>query len=410
MTEKGPFRTKRAQVVASEYNRENLVGCGRSPRPALKRRGVRIMKFKRFAMVVMMAAIMMLPIAAFASSVYDEGHEYEAEEFDHWEWMYSNVTAVTLDTFTGVVTGIELTEPQEDSQPFRHYIEGFGYVGTFARQYTTIHVEGEEGLLVFRAEYIFSVLIGDEIAIDDVVTIYFEADRPLTQIYPPQYEAWLVVNGDFPNMVVSRFDENWLSYDGSLKLDAGSEIELLNNQNRTIVPIDDMLHIFNMLVVVYDSISDATPAVITPNIMVVLPEYFQEGVFTSDRDLTRYEVVIFVPDGPRGIADASIAVIGDNVLPTHATLRPILAAFDIEPSWNALTREVEFTNLDGIDVSFRVGTDFVTLGGRVVPLRYNSVIINNSTYVPVDFFSDILGVCFVGVAEQQVTIDCFCER
>ena len=363
------------------------------------------MTFKRFAVVVMMAAIMMLPIAAFASSAYSDEDVYdylnESELPGFWEWMHINKTAVTLETFTGEVISIELERPViTRTRPVAYHFRQLGSMREFTHAYTIIHVEGEEGVLAFRAHYLFSVFIGDEVAVGDVVTVYYETYRPLTQVYPPQYETWVIVNGDFPNLIISRFDRDGINYDGSLRLDAG-DLRLANMDGGTSRPRHGINSIGNMLLVVYDNIEEGVPAVITPNFILDLPMSFRhdsDAIQIGVPDFSAYEVVV----GMEGLPGATVARIDDDIYPTHAQLRPVLESFGIEPGWNAITREVTFTNLNGEEVSFRVGSNVVTVGGQVIPIfqRYfgsdllqRSIIINNSTYVPFDFFIDALGIC-----------------
>jgi len=356
---------------------------------------------------VMMAAIMMLPIAAFASSVYsDEGPEYEVEEFDHWGWMHDNVTAVTLEIFTGVVTSVELIEPVvfTHSRPATYYLRQLGSMREFTHEYTIIYVEGEDDTLAFRVHFLLSIFIGDEVAVGDTVTVYFETYQPPTQAVTLPARAWVIVNGDFDNLIISRFDRNGLNYDGSLKLDVSGEFEFAHMSGMAFVPVYPINTLGFMLMVVYEDISDGTPAVITPSLIVELFEIYRHDSTAFVRgvlDFSAYDVFV----GSEGLPGATVAWIDDDAFPTHAQLRPVLEAFGIEPGWDAATREVTFTNLNDEEVSFRVGSNVVTVGGQVIPIfrRYvevpllqRSVIINNSTYVPFDFFIDAVGICHSG--------------
>ena len=342
--------------------------------------------FKKVAALVTVAAMVTLSMTAFAQEP-QVGDDYDAEN-GAYESYEMDALPVFM-SFTGEVVSIEPF--MEDDEP----VEGEYF----------IKVEGEDGPAVFRQDWLTFVL-GDEIAVGDTITGYYEAGLPMIMIFPPQFPVRVIVNGEFTNLAVDRFDEELVSFDGSLQLNIGDDTEIILQSG---ADFDGELT-NRMLVVVYDISTRSIPAITTPSLIVVLYEravalpgvdFGGALIFDLDEngeeydadevdeiDWSMYNVIV----NGQGLANVSVATIGDYIFPTHVQLRPVLEAFGITPSWNGQTREVSFTNINGEDVVFRVGTATVTVGDVVVTMHQNTVIIDNSTYAPLGFFRAALGV------------------
>ncbi|GKV68623.1 hypothetical protein NCCP2716_11210 [Sporosarcina sp. NCCP-2716] len=105
------------------------------------------------------------------------------------------------------------------------------------------------------------------IATGDTVTGFYDADAPAILIYPPQYSA-LVISKETPGqfVMVSQFDEQLTSTDGSLQLNLADDtpIVLPNGQpfNGSLANRD--------LIVTYGRTTRSIPAQTTPSRIVVL--------------------------------------------------------------------------------------------------------------------------------------------
>ena len=345
-------------------------------------------KFKKIVALMMVAALAMLPIAAFADSVYeDEGTVVEFE--------------VTFLAFTGEVVSIEPLVVDDEPVADHYFITlDLGVVTA-----------------VFRTDD-FTFVLGDPIAVGDTITGFHDANLAVPMIYPTQYSPKVIVNGDFENVAVDRFDEELVSFDGSLQLIIGEDTEVILQSGAAFD--GDLTN--RALVVVYDVSTRSIPAITTRSLVVVLYERIiafpdpveldddgydpaddevDDDAIVDDEDIVEDDIVeddeidwsqyAVIVNGV-GLADVGIATIGDYIFPTHVQLRPVLAAFEITPGWNSATREVTFTNIHGEVVVFQVGTNVVTVGGEVVTLHQETVLINDRTYVPLGFFRDALGV------------------
>ncbi len=104
------------------------------------------------------------------------------------------------------------------------------------------------------------VLIGDR------VTGYYDGDAPAILIYPPQYQALVIVKeSPYQNVKVGYFDNQLVSSDGELMLNLSpyTAIILRNGQPFTRYPAN------RNLIVIYSSSTRSIPAQTTPSAVIV---------------------------------------------------------------------------------------------------------------------------------------------
>lgn len=104
------------------------------------------------------------------------------------------------------------------------------------------------------------VLIGDR------VTGYYDGNAPAILIYPPQYQALVIVKeSPYQNVKVSYFDNQLVSSDGELKLNLSpyTAIMLRNGQPYTRYPAN------RNLIVIYEASTRSIPAQTTPSAIIV---------------------------------------------------------------------------------------------------------------------------------------------
>ena len=133
-----------------------------------------------------------------------------------------------------------------------------------------IQLEGEDGPANFVTDF-NTFILGDTPEEGDFITGYYLMNMPMIMIFPPQYSVSVIVNGDFYNIAVDRFDENMVSYDGFLELNIGEDTEIIL-QNGEPMSAEDLAH--RKLVVVYDVATRSIPAITTPQKIIVLFEQF----------------------------------------------------------------------------------------------------------------------------------------
>ena len=133
-------------------------------------------------------------------------------------------------------------------------------------------LEGENGIVNFIADF-NTFILGEMPVVGDTITGFFSLDMPMAMIYPPQYNLSVIVNGDFNNVAVDRFDGDLVSFDGNLKLEIGADTEIILQDGE---PFDCILA-GRKLVVVYDISTRSIPAITTPSQVIVLFERFATG-------------------------------------------------------------------------------------------------------------------------------------
>ena len=133
-------------------------------------------------------------------------------------------------------------------------------------------LEGEVGSANFIADF-NTFTLGSAPEVGDTITGFFLMDMPMAMIYPPQYNVSVIVNGEFTNLHVDRFDDELVSYDGSLMLEIGDNTEIILQDGE----IFDCELAHRKLVVVYDISTRSIPAQTTPSKIIVLFERFATG-------------------------------------------------------------------------------------------------------------------------------------
>ena len=133
-------------------------------------------------------------------------------------------------------------------------------------------LEGDGGSANFIADF-NTFTLGSAPEVGDTITGFFLMDMPMAMIYPPQYNVSVIANGEFTNLHVDRFDEELVSYDGSLMLNIDGDTEIILQDGE---PFDcELAH--RKLVVVYDISTRSIPAQTTPSKIIVLFERFATG-------------------------------------------------------------------------------------------------------------------------------------
>lgn len=113
------------------------------------------------------------------------------------------------------------------------------------------------------------------------IDAYYDKNKPMIMIYPPQITPELVIVHDTQasNFVkVGLFNEEFLSYDKELKLNISKDTQFVNEKNET---LDKEMATGKELVVFYQSSTKSIPAQTTPNKIVVLN--------SVQEDATNYE-------------------------------------------------------------------------------------------------------------------------
>jgi len=174
---------------------------------------------------------------------YDVEDDYDFEDHDTW-WSDMPV----FGSWTGQVTEIH---GDDDYPPMYTFI-----------------MEGEDGNAMFVTDF-NTFILGNAPEIGDNITGFYLLDMPMAMIYPPRYVVSVIVNGEFNNIAVDRFDEELISYDGSLRLNINDETEIILQDGE----LFDCELAHRKLVVVYDISTRSIPAQTAPSQIIVLFEH-----------------------------------------------------------------------------------------------------------------------------------------
>ncbi|MED4074004.1 hypothetical protein [Priestia endophytica] len=134
--------------------------------------------------------------------------------------------------------------------------------------YKLISVENELGAVVnFVAGP--STYFVDHIAVSvgDYITGYYDGDAPVPLIYPPQYQALVIVKeSTSQNVKVDYFNSQLVSSDGQLQINIApyTQILLTNGQFFSRIPVNRDLIVF------YGASTKSIPAQTTPYRIIVL--------------------------------------------------------------------------------------------------------------------------------------------
>lgn len=234
------------------------------------------------------------------------------------------------------------------------------------------------------------VLNNAEIIIGSEITGYYDANAPMIMIYPAQYSAEVVVvEGKDQNVKVDNFDKDLVSSDKELKLNISDTTEIIS-QDGTV--FSGVLHDRN-LVVTYGITTRSIPAQTNPTKIVVL----SEKADTVIGDVSKMDTVV---NNKKIEAPAAYVNEKGTVM---VPIRAIAEALGYDVIWNNEQRSVELGNKG---ISFKIGEDnYLYLKTAPIQLGTAPEIKEGSTYVPISYFRDVLGMNNAYVFEAQIVIN-----
>jgi len=93
-----------------------------------------------------------------------------------------------------------------------------------------------------------------------------------------------------------------------------------------------------------------------------------------------------------------------RTFPTHVTLNPITDALELDrAARNEETNMMEMQGLLG-DVGFRIGSNVFYLNGEPIDLPHPAMQVGRAIYVPIEFFSRLIGVTNITYEEGQIVV------
>lgn len=263
-----------------------------------------------------------------------------------------------------------------------------------------VHVSGQDDALInFVVDENTYMFTEGELKKGAEVTAYYLYGLPMILIYPPQYPAVaMAVEYDGEQSIfVDRFDENLLSADASLYIKTGENTEVVDS---TGAKYEGSLE-GEVLAVFYTVAAQSLPAQTTPEKIIVLSAPAKSGLDDDTiswlkENVPGMEIVVEgnIIEAPAAYADDS----GTVMVP----IRAIGEALGYEVVWLSESRGV---TLDG-KYTFYIGQDGYSIG-KAAPMALGTApeLVNSLSYVPIKFFTEIMGMNNAYVFEGQIVID-----
>jgi len=226
------------------------------------------------------------------------------------------------------------------------------------------------------------------------ITAFYDANKPVIMIYPPQYMAEVVVvDSENQDVKVDLFNKELISSDNMLKLNITDETEIISKDG---TKFDGELA-DKKLAIFYGVSTKSIPAQTSPDKVVVLSqEEAEQESEPSAADVSSMDIIV----NGKNIETLPAFAYEDGTV--MVPVRSISEALGCEVGWDNQQQRVAV----GQDVNFRIGDSVYTSGeAGSVEFRNVPVLKDETTYVPLEFFSDILNVREASVSGSQILIN-----
>ncbi|RIX52119.1 copper amine oxidase N-terminal domain-containing protein [Paenibacillus nanensis] len=228
--------------------------------------------------------------------------------------------------------------------------------------------------------------IDEELAAGAEIVAFYNANAPMTMIYPPRYdvEAIALVKDD-RSVMVDRFDETLLNAGQTLKLNISEETIVTAQDGEAFE--GDLTN--RKLFVEYQAVALSLPGQTTPTRIVVLDE---QPAVNPEEPLT-----ISVNDQLLEASSAYMNEHGTVMIP----LRAVAEALGYELTWEADTKTVRV----GQVISLQIGNDDY-IYAKMAPIQLDAApaLVDGLTYVPVSFFKEVARAKEVSIDSNQIVI------
>ena len=279
----------------------------------------------------------------------------------------------------------------------------------------SVLVEGEAGSEGYAPRVNFSITedtvrlldngdLWGNIEIGMTVTGFYDATLPVPLIYPPHFNAVVFAQGN-AGVRVDRFDENFLSSDGSLFIHIGEDTEVVFQDGTAFEGERDDL-IGRALVVLYDIVLDSFPQQTFPAKVIVLferaehpamPDISCEGGFQlSQEEIDAMWDDLFDPVTVEIIVEGEVVEMPTPFISRETGFVMVPAAYIAEALGYVVTGE-EFDTVigrygePGGIVAFAEGIDAYMIG-RIESISLGAApeVIDGVLFVPLHFFGMVL--------------------
>ncbi|SDS47490.1 Copper amine oxidase N-terminal domain-containing protein [Paenibacillaceae bacterium GAS479] len=248
----------------------------------------------------------------------------------------------------------------------------------------------------------------DQLKVGAKLTAFYDAKKPMIAIYPPQFEAVVVVPAE--EAVTWKVDRFTVDPDRKLGLVSDDKSLIIIPSDQTKIVLEDGTPFAGSLegrtlAVKYSIATFSIPPQTTPEAIVVLSEPVQPPVGVSPEEQPK-------PVSSVDVAGHSIVVEGKTIKAPAAytdkkgtvmvPLRAIVEALSQKLTWEAATKSTRI----GISTSLQIGKDYYVYN-KMAPIKLGTAptLVEGSTYVPLSFFTDVLRMNNAYAFEGQIVID-----
>ncbi|HKM38808.1 MAG TPA: copper amine oxidase N-terminal domain-containing protein, partial [bacterium] len=234
-----------------------------------------------------------------------------------------------------------------------------------------------------------------ELDIGQKITSFIDARKPVILIYPPQYQAEALIIGEFEgNVKADLFDENFVSSDKMLKLNLAEDTELIWKDGS----VFEGTLANKKLLVIYGLATKSIPAQTSPMKVVVLSPSSKSDPGGENKAIIDYATLEIVVDKEKIEAPAPYANEKGVVM---VPLRPIVEALGLSVDWDGEKRSIAI----GENISLTIGRDnYKGPWTASAQLGAAPKLVESRTYVPLAFFTELVGLNKAYVFENQIII------
>lgn len=250
------------------------------------------------------------------------------------------------------------------------------------------------------------ILNDAEMVLGDRVTAYYDANKPMILIYPPQFRAEvLVVENEDENVKVDVFNDDLVSSDNMLKLNISDETKIVLEDGT-----DFEGKLTNRrLVVIYGVSTRSIPAQTVPDKIIVMFEKAEHPIY----EFTEEEEKQFTEELKEMAKNADIMVEGKKIDGPPAymkddrtvmlPLRAIVEALGLDIEWDG---DLEQIMIGQGRASLAIGKNYYTFAKMApIELEHAPEIVEDRTFVPITFFREVIKMNNAYMFEGQIVID-----
>ena len=308
------------------------------------------------------------------------------------------ISIATVMTLTPAITMAENTEFVPISAPVviseveqekeANYIEFSGKITEVNKDgkntFILVANDNKDGFNELRVVLGDSVLLSDktmDLAKEDLlkknvkVSVFYNKNTPMTLSLPPMIspDAIVIKETEEPTSVmVDKFDDKFLNEKGDLYLLVSEKTNIIDVEGNKMSKAD----LANRdLVVFYSIVLESFPGQTSPDKIIVLPikEELEEETPVEVKEVILNKQLVFIND--KGV--------------TMIPLRYVAEELGYEVKWNGETKSVEITK--GPQWSLvTIGEDNYNFAKMRIKMGTAPIIINGSTFVPLNFAEEVL--------------------